>query len=157
MTSKPRLATVADVDGVRSVVEAAYSHYVPRLGRRPAPMDADYQAAVAAGRTWVLGDAEVWAVLVLVPAADHLLIENVAVLPACQGQGLGRRLLAFAEQRARTAGLPEVRLYTNQRMTENLAWYRRLGYEETSREIQDGYARVFLRKRLDRPSAPSPP
>ena len=42
-------------------------------------------------------------------------------------------------------------------MTENLEWYQRLGYEETSWEIQDGYARVLLRKRLDRPSAPSPP
>ncbi len=40
-------------------------------------------------------------------------------------------------------------LYTNQRMTENLAWYQRLGYEATRRQIRDGYGRVFLRKRLD--------
>jgi hypothetical protein len=34
-------------------------------------------------------------------------------------------------------------------MTENIAMYPRLGYRETGRGEQAGYARVFFAKRLD--------
>jgi ribosomal protein S18 acetylase RimI-like enzyme len=77
-----------------------------------------------------------------------MFIENVAVDPDYQGQGFGRRLMAFAEDQARAALLPEVRLYTNEAMTENLVFYAQLGFEETSRHIHEGYNRVFLRKTL---------
>jgi ribosomal protein S18 acetylase RimI-like enzyme len=36
-------------------------------------------------------------------------------------------------------------------MTQNLAFYRRLGFEETGRRSDEGYRRVFLQKMLDRP------
>jgi ribosomal protein S18 acetylase RimI-like enzyme len=56
--------------------------------------------------------------------------------------------MAFAEQRARFLGLPEIRLYTHERMTANIAFYTRLGYDEVERRVEDGFARVFMRKRL---------
>jgi hypothetical protein len=40
----------------------------------------------------------------------------------------------------------EIRLYTNEAMTENLAYYIRHGYAETHRAGQDGFHRVFFRK-----------
>jgi predicted GNAT family acetyltransferase len=46
------------------------------------------------------------------------LIDNVAVEPTHRGQGIGRALLQHAEQIATTAGLPELRLYTNAAMVE---------------------------------------
>ena len=82
------------------------------------------------------------------PLAGYLLLENVAVLPAAQGRGIGGRLLGLAEQHARSLGLGEIRLYTNEAMTENLAYYRRHGYTETHRAGQDGFRRVFFRKLL---------
>ena len=75
-------------------------------------------------------------------------MENLAVRPADQGRGVGRRLLTLAEQRARDLGLAELRLYTNAAMTENLAYYPRRGYVETYRADQDGFHRVFFRKPL---------
>ena len=48
-------------------------------------------------------------------------------------QGSAQRLLDLAEQQADCLGLPEVRLYTNESMTENLAFYSRRGYRETHR------------------------
>jgi GNAT superfamily N-acetyltransferase len=83
------------------------------------------------------------------PRPGYLLLDNVAVLPAAQGQGIGARLLALAEDRARALHLPEIRLYTNAAMTENLAYYPRHGYTETHQAHQDGFHRVFFRKRLD--------
>ena len=62
------------------------------------------------------------------------MIWSVAVAPAHQKRGLGRRLMALAETRARVLRRAELRLFTNARMEGNVALYRRLGYEETQRE-----------------------
>ena len=131
------------------IAAAAYQQYVPRIGRPPAPMTADYSAAIRRGRAWVaVEDGEVAGFVVLVAEPGYLLLENVAVLPAAQGRGIGARLLALAEEHARSLRLPEVRLYTNEAMTENLTYYPRHGYTETHRMQQDGFQRVFFRKRL---------
>ena len=117
------------------------------MDRPPAPVLTDYRDAVAAGQVWVLGEP-VSAVLVLIPEHDSLLVENVAVSPAAQGTGLGRLLMEFAERQALSSGVTRVTLYTNEVMTENLAIYAKLGYQETARHSQDGYSRVFMQKEL---------
>jgi ribosomal protein S18 acetylase RimI-like enzyme len=140
-------ATAADAAGVSACVRAAYAEYVERIGREPAPMSADYAALIEAGAVWVVrtGDA-IGGVLVLRPQPPSLLLENVAVAPGQRGRGLGRALIAFAEDHARAAGLEAVTLYTNARMTENLGMYPALGYTETERRVEDGFARVYFRK-----------
>jgi ribosomal protein S18 acetylase RimI-like enzyme len=144
-----RAATAADVPDLRAVAAAAYAPYVPRIGRPPAPVSADYASAVERGEVWVAVRGEqVTGLLVLVPRPGHLLLENIAVHPAAQGGGVGARLLALAEAQARRLGLPEIRLYTNEAMTENLAYYPRHGYAETRRGEEDGYRRVYFTKRL---------
>ncbi len=77
-----------------------------------------------------------------------LLVWSVAVAPAAQGQGLGRALLAFAEAEARRRSCLTIRLFTNERFTEALALYRRLGYRETRREAYHGRTLVHLQKAL---------
>ena len=145
-----RLADTEDVPAIRAIVEAAYELYVPRIGRAPAPVMADYPALVAAGETWVgVSDERVVGILVIRPAGDALELENVAVEPACQGRGYGRALIAFAEGHARDLGLRSVTLYTNEAMVENLRLYPSLGFVETGRRVEDGYRRVFFRKNLD--------
>ena len=150
MVSTIRMAEAEDVRAVGDLVQRAYAHYVARIGRRPAPMDDDYDSRVRAG--WVhvaVQDDQLTGVIVLIARRDHLLIDNVAVDPARQGRGIGRRLMDHAEHVARAAGLRDVRLYTNAAMTENLRLYPRLGYEEVDRRVEHGFDRVFFSKRLD--------
>jgi ribosomal protein S18 acetylase RimI-like enzyme len=143
----PRQATEADLTAIRRVIAAAYARYLSRMDRPPAPLLNDYRAATAAGQVWVLGEPVI-GVIVLISEEDSLLVENVAVSPAAQGIGHGRRLMEFAEQQAQSRGLSRLTLYTNEIMTENLAIYSRLGYRETARRTDDGYRRVYLEKRL---------
>jgi N-acetylglutamate synthase-like GNAT family acetyltransferase len=144
-----RPAGSADAAAVTELVESAYQGYVPRIGRRPAPMDVDYAALIDRGQMWVAEqDGAVVGVLVLIVADDHLLLENIAVSPVSKGQGIGSLLMHTTEQHACDAGLPEVRLYTHELMTENHDYYRRHGYVETHRAVDDGFARVFFTKRL---------
>lgn len=115
----------------------------------PAPMTADYSAAVQSGQAWVAeADGQVLGLLVLVVNQGYLLIENIAVLPSAQRRGIGARLLMLAEDEARANGLGEIRLYTNEGMTENLAYYPRHGYRETRRAEEHGFRRVFFSKTL---------
>ncbi len=110
-------------------------------------MTADYARALADSRAWVVdGDGRLDAVMVLEENADHLLIDVIAVDPAAQGRGVGTLLLDRAEADARVLGLTELRLYTNQAMTENLLYYPSRGFEETGRRTEDGFRRVYYRK-----------
>ncbi|HEY3687031.1 MAG TPA: GNAT family N-acetyltransferase [Streptosporangiaceae bacterium] len=146
-----RRAVGADVPAIAACVRAAYEMYVPRMGMRPAPMDADHAARVAAGQTYVLTSEDAVAgLIVLVPEDGDLLVENVAVHPSHQGHGYGRVLMEFAERRARETGAGSLTLYTHEFMTENQRIYTRLGYTETTRRTEHGFARVFMAKPLSR-------
>jgi GNAT superfamily N-acetyltransferase len=147
VTEVPRRATAADLPRIHEVIAAAYAKYLTRMERLPAPILRDYDGPVDRGLVWVAGDP-VMGLISLIPEADCLLIENVAVHPDAQGTGLGRRLLEFAEQEAARHRLTRVRLYTHEVMTESQAVYARLGYQEVRRATEDGYRRIFLAKDL---------
>ena len=134
---------------VASCAEAAYAKYVHRIGKKPAPMLADYEKLIGEGVVYVLpAEAGTAGFVVMVPDEQGMCLENIAVHPDWQGRGLGRALIAFVEAEARSRGLRAVHLYTNEAMTENLALYPSLGFEEVGRRTEDGYRRVFFRKVL---------
>lgn len=147
--SSIRQAVPADLASIERIVTDAYARYIPRIGKAPAPMSDNYQGRVAEGVVWVLTvQDEIAGLIVLLPKANHLLLDNVAVTPERQGTGLGRRLIIFAEAEALRLGYTETRLYTNIAMHENLVIYTKLGYQESGRAEEDGFKRVFMKKRL---------
>jgi len=149
MTVSIRRAEPTDAAAIAALVSQAYTPYIERIGREPAPMTHDYDAAVAAGHTWVAeSSGQLVGMLFLVPASDHLLVDTIAVADGARGLGIGATLLAVADEQARQMELPEVRLYTNAAMTENLSYYPRRGYRETHRAGEDGFARVYFTKSL---------
>jgi N-acetylglutamate synthase-like GNAT family acetyltransferase len=112
-------------------------------------MDADYADEVAAKEVWVADrEGVVLGALVMRWEPDHVFVDNVAVHPAHQGAGIGRALLEHAEARARQEGVDDLQLLTNELMTDNRAMYAHLGWEETDRRDEEGFSRVYFRKRL---------
>ena len=144
-----RLARASDLVAICGCAKAAYRHYVPRIGREPAPMVADFPQQIAKHQVYVLVENRiVLGYVVFYPRDDHVHIENVAVRPRDTGRGFGRQLLSYAEQAATKQGFRCVELYTNAAMHENVAMYPKLGYVETGRRRQDGFDRVFFKKSL---------
>ena len=141
-----RLARASEADLVRAISAAAFvPAYEPIIGGAPRPALEDYAPHIAQGRVWLLEiAASIVAVLVLEQQPEHLLVYSIAVLPAHQRQGHARKLLGFAEERARDLGLAEIRLYTNDKMTRNLALYRGTGFLETGRRAHPTRAGVTL-------------
>ena len=144
-----RQAMATDAPAIGELTRAAYAKWVPLIGREPKPMTADYEAAVAKHRVDLLYvDGTLAALIETIREADHLLVENVAVSPAFQGRGLGRRLMDHAETLALASGYAEIRLYTNRRFVENIELYRRLGYAvDREEDVRVGVV-VHMSKRL---------
>jgi ribosomal protein S18 acetylase RimI-like enzyme len=149
MTVELRHATAEDVPALEELVDAAYGHYVERIGGRPRPMNDDYAEVVRSHRVMVAerGGHVVGLIVLDLSDADPV-IDNVAVSPPHQGTGVGRALLEHAEDIARNEGFESVRLYTHERMVENLALYERIGYVEYERRRHGGAVIVHLRKSL---------
>ena len=78
-----------------------------------------------------------------------MLLDNVAVEPAQQGRGLGIAMIAHAIGVATGAGLPELLLYTHQKMERNIALYARIGFQEIERKLVGGHARVYMSLPVD--------
>jgi N-acetylglutamate synthase-like GNAT family acetyltransferase len=116
------------------------------------PMTADYDRAVTEHIIDLAEErGELLALVEMVVAQDHLLIENIAVHPDQQGKGMGEMLLRHAEFLAQSMGFSETRLYTNAAFSSNLAFYAKRGYEEYRREtVASGSVAIFMRKRLAR-------
>jgi GNAT superfamily N-acetyltransferase len=124
-----RQATLSDAPAIRDLTRQAYAKWVPLIGREPMPMTADYDVAVRQHRfDLLMSDDSLVALIETVEESEQLLIENLAVAPSFQRQGLGRFLLRHAEHLARRLGKPRIRLYTNQRFAENILFYERNGY-----------------------------
>lgn len=62
-----------------------------------------------------------------------------AVEPDLQGNGLGTRLVALVEERARALGSDEIECDTAEGVTRLVAYYKRLGYE-VRRRVRWGHA-----------------
>lgn len=146
-----RPAAVSDEGAIRACAESAYSRYIEGIGRRPAPMDADFAGQIAAGHVYVAVDEQgaFQGFIVFFEEDGAMFLENVAVMPSAAGWGVGKTLIGFCEAEARRLRLQSVRLYTNEKMIENLSIYPKLGYLETDRRTEDGFNRIFFEKRLD--------
>lgn len=148
-------AAAQDTDAIKQMVVSAYSKYVERMGKEPAPMAADYRATIVAQSqdVYVLRQPENGSVVGSILLSDSenddsVKVNNLVVDPAAQGCGYGRLLMNFAEDLARTRGRTALTLFTNEKMHENLALYVKMGFGEIDRRLEDGYHRVYFRRSL---------
>lgn len=148
-----RAANVGDAGAVTECVHAAYVHYVERIGKLPGPMTEDYEQVIGRNEVHVAvskppSNEGILGVVVLIATAERFILDNVSVVPSAQGLGIGRALISLAERRASELGYKSIELYTHRQMVENLSLYPKLGYRETKRLVEKGYARVYFEKFL---------
>lgn len=142
-----RRASRDDVAALRAVQQAAFGWNREILGVEPLPLLADYGEVVASKECWLAeDDGQVQGAIILEPEGEALLVWSVAVAPAQQGAKLGRRLMAFAEQRAREQGFGALTLYTGEKLQKNIDWYQRLGFSISGIEALADRNIVHMRK-----------
>lgn len=144
-------ATPDDVETIRGLVVAAYTKYIERIGKPPAPMLADYDQLLATHDIFVLRNETqtVGSIVLHVDKDDRSVqLNNLVVDPTAQGRGYGRVLMNFAERFTKDNNCATLKLFTNIKMVENLTLYAKLGFEETERRVDSGYERVYFEKQL---------
>lgn len=75
-------------------------------------------------------------------------VKRMWVAEQARGHGLGRRLLAVLEARARRAGYATLRLDTNETLTAAIGLYEATGYRRVPRYNDNPYATHHFEKRL---------
>ena len=147
-------AEATDIPSIQSIINEAYSKYIPRMNKTPAPMSTDYQALLTSPTYTIFvlrsSDEDIVGAFVLYQEenAKNLRINNMVVDPKAQGRGYGRVLMQYAEDVAKWRGCTALTLYTNLTMVENLVLYPKMGFMESERRTEDGFQRVYFRKEL---------
>jgi ribosomal protein S18 acetylase RimI-like enzyme len=96
---------MADVDRIGIIACAAYSKYLTRIGRAPAPMLAGFATHIARNTATVIEiEGQVRGFMIAWPETNAYFIDNIAVEPIAQGRGLGRTLIEYAVSKARLLG-----------------------------------------------------
>ena len=103
------------------------------------------------------GEAEIWVVgdpvagtVILTPKDKVLHVAKLAV--ADKRTGLGRALMALAEERAVALGFEWLELQSRVELVEVHVVFKRLGFVEVMRTTHEGYVRptsIVFRKRVD--------
>lgn len=148
-----RRAIADDGDSVKTIVDAAYSMYIERLGMLPNAMRSDYGALAESGDLYVLCDEQtILGAVLLTQKDDSIMVSNLVVHPDDQGKGYGRELMLFAESLAHELRLGAITLFTNELMHENIRLYSKTGFIETHRKTEGDFNRVYFRKSLNSPT-----
>ena len=144
-----RRATIKDSDDLLKIAEIAYDKYLPLMDKKPAPMLADFNKHIAEDIVFIaLAEVEIIAgYVVLQQIKGQWWLDNIAVHPTHQGQGIGTKLRIEAENYVSILS-DRIQLYTNIVMADNISWYERAGYVITQQALINGYERLYFEKRL---------
>jgi len=135
-----RPMTSADLDDVADL-EARVQAFPWTRGNFADALSAGYPACVLCQDGQLAG----FCILMLAPDVAHLLV--IAVSPAVQRRGLGRRLLDWCEQRTRQAGIPGLLLEVRPSNQKAIRFYESAGFLRVG--VRKGYYPSGQNKRED--------
>lgn len=140
---KIRKAHILDASALIDVIDRAYEIYKIELPDLP-DVSAGVADEIENGNVWVADDAGITGGVFLAFNSNDAVLTNIVVDPLHAGKGIGKALIAHAEEECRKQSIPVLKLATHVKMPENVALYAHLGWEETSREGN----KVFMSKQL---------
>ncbi len=145
-----RKATEADAPEIVTCVVAAFRDYMTLISRTPGPMLEDYWEGIQKHHTFVAVENEkLLGVLLLKDGEGTVMwLEVLATDPRLHGKGVGRALIQYADDYARSLGKTEMRLYTHVKYERTAGIYHRMGYETYDRVQEYGFDRYYLKKAL---------
>jgi GNAT superfamily N-acetyltransferase len=151
-----RPANAEDPALLARIIVAAFEDYRDSLDPPSAALwetEASIAAELAAGAGAFIVEedgAAAGCVMTRRKGAD-LYLGRLAVLATVRGRGLGRALIAAAEEAARREGLAGACLNVRIALPKNRLFFNNLGYVETGREAHPGFDRptfITMRKQL---------
>lgn len=139
----PRLVTDPALwPAILALLDEAFAYMDGRIDPPSSLRDLTPEALTRQARTgevWVIG-APV-ACVFLTPRPGSLYLGKLAVAASHRGQGLARRLVDQAEDRARVLRLAALELQTRVELAENQRAFEAMGFVEAGRTAHPGFDR----------------
>ena len=141
-----RVNTPAQIAAVAALARETWmQHYVPLIGAAQVEyMLARFQSAeaiarqiAAEGYEYYLAPETGYLALVPDPARQSAMLSKIYVREKARGTGLGRAMVAFAENRAAELGCRELWLTVNKRNAGSIAFYEKTGFRKTEALVTD--------------------
>jgi predicted N-acetyltransferase YhbS len=130
-----RSATPGDIPRIVALLNAAFAMERDFVDRDRTSAD-EIAGYLETGAFFVTGgeDGTLGSCMYLEPRGDRLYLGMLAVSPSQQGRGLGRQMMAAAEQHAASLGCHAIDIRIVDRRTELPPFYRSLGFIENGTE-----------------------
>ena len=90
-------ATLSDAPNLVRLAHEAYRHYIARIGRPPAPMLADFTRHITDDTVFIAINGVICGYVVLCHDLACRRLDNIAVAPSSQGQGIRVALIWHRE------------------------------------------------------------
>jgi ribosomal protein S18 acetylase RimI-like enzyme len=149
MSDMIAVATPSEIAAVATLAHLIWrEHYVPIIGKE----QVDYMleifqsapaisAQIANGYEYYLvceqGVNVGYFALVLSSEDASMLLSKIYILPSCQGQGLGKQVLAFAESECQAKKICTLELSVNRHNVNSIAFYTRMGFVKEASIVND--------------------
>ena len=144
-------ATLSDAPNLVRLADEAYRHYIARIGRPPAPMLADFTRHITDDTVFIATNDVICGYVVLCHGPVGWRLDNIAVAPSSQGQGIGAALIRHSESFMAKKGAAYYQLYINELMHENIDLYHNSGFREIACREEHGFKRVYFEKTINQP------
>ena len=129
-----RAATADEAGNIERLIERAYAPWLKTIRDLP-DVSAGVLPEIEASRLYVVEENKTVSGALNVRHSEKILqVVNVAVDPDAAGRGIGRLLMDFADELARTAGKTKLALSTHKDMRGNVEMYEHLGWSVIARE-----------------------
>lgn len=141
----PCPAGFSDFDRVLKVVRTAFAAHDGRIDPPSSANQATTATLQVMAETGILilastAESPVVGCVFGTPERDSLYLSKLAVAPAWQGNGIGRRLVSALVDEAHRAGHARVTLGVRLALLENIALFESLGFVRTGVKCHPGYA-----------------
>ena len=143
------VATDQDIAAVARLAERIWNeHYRPIIGQEQVDYMLDSFQSEEAIADQIAGDFEYYLLcrdgaavgylaVVAKPDDSKMKLSKIYVRGDLRGEGLGREMMEFAEELCREWGYEALWLTCNKRNTDSLAFYERMGFQNTGPVVQD--------------------
>lgn len=145
-----RLAQIDEFDDVVNCIKLSFSPYTKVLGQTPAALKKDYQKSIRLKKVHVAEyNGAIVGTIVIDRNKDLVTVTSLSVLPKYRGKKIGLGLMQFSEDLSRKMGITKITLFTNVLLENNIFFFKKAGYIEMNRSIEEGYERVYFEKFLE--------
>lgn len=149
-----RAARPDEIETVRAIERASAQRFVGLMDAlaadEPSPAAVLAARIQAGGLVVALEGDDIVGFVMFRPVETFAYVEQIDVLPACQGRRIGAGLLDVATDRARATGLAGLSLSTFRDVPWNAPYYRRLGFVDVADEALTPGMQAIRQEHLER-------